>query len=552
MSYLNLKTWLVPKPRAKSNDGTQSIKACCSSPAHHLPPEILSEIFLIHKTRSTARYRWRTEALSWTKATQICRHWRKVALNCAELWSTIKVLEPGITEVLLSRSKGAPLTVHLRNLNTDDHTKLLRPVLRQMHRIRSLELDGLLQVALLSSATSRAPILENLVFTAANTYYSCGLPAKFITGGAPRLKHLTIERMNIRQLTLLPLGGSLTHLELRRARTSLDMRKLLPLPLMDLLDSLEKLPLLQHLHISDSLPAEDDSQLPTLSASSRPPISLQALESLQFEEEHITTLTTLLPFVRIPEQTSIELSFRDEVQIMRAINRFVPTLIASWTSENPHKVEEFEVEEKTCWGDDEGSDLSFFFCFNEIFVPSKPRHCVKLSFKKPTSTMRRFIDAFHKHLNFSSLIYFRIRSRNLFTFDDWKHFGQMFENVKAIHFGCVYPSAPMINLFDVMRDSTGRVLYKESKPPPGPIVCPSPLPFPALCALEFDSTHFDQRDMRTVYDDVLSHRLGHALQFRPEGQRVTIVDVRRCKRFDCSDMNFLQRYLPDMKLFWEN
>lgn len=95
------------------------------SPVGRLPPEILSEIFL------TQAAKLRDERLSsllsdqynfaharfytWMNVSQVCHHWRTVALGCAKLWAWI-AFEPRLPEdfyqLLLERARDSiPLTV---------------------------------------------------------------------------------------------------------------------------------------------------------------------------------------------------------------------------------------------------------------------------------------------------------------------------------------------------------------------------------------------------------------------------------------------------------
>ncbi|TEB31505.1 hypothetical protein FA13DRAFT_1583633, partial [Coprinellus micaceus] len=81
-------------------------------PAASLPSEILSPIFLLcqsmerHPIGSLAK-----ETLRWIYLTHVCRHWRDAAIGCATLWSYLAFSKPEFTEVMLQRSRTAPLTV---------------------------------------------------------------------------------------------------------------------------------------------------------------------------------------------------------------------------------------------------------------------------------------------------------------------------------------------------------------------------------------------------------------------------------------------------------
>ncbi|KAI0722185.1 hypothetical protein C8T65DRAFT_628522 [Cerioporus squamosus] len=98
-----------------------------------LPAHIISLIFLEHATTFYQRrlayyYGVRGEYIgdsthkdlySWTTVAQVCRHWRQVALNCAQLWTVIVLDErvsPQFTQLLLDRSRGLPINVVLHSI----------------------------------------------------------------------------------------------------------------------------------------------------------------------------------------------------------------------------------------------------------------------------------------------------------------------------------------------------------------------------------------------------------------------------------------------------
>ncbi|KAM5534906.1 hypothetical protein V8D89_011461 [Ganoderma adspersum] len=95
-----------------------------------LPPEVLMLVFLevtgsFHNRLLESWYVDRDEYMGeashkplyrWIRVVQVCKHWRKVALDCAELW-TILVLDerihPRLYKTILERSCGLPLTLIL-------------------------------------------------------------------------------------------------------------------------------------------------------------------------------------------------------------------------------------------------------------------------------------------------------------------------------------------------------------------------------------------------------------------------------------------------------
>ena len=88
------------------------------SPISKLPDEILLSIFLMNLTPC----RHFSTCLEWQKrtirfASQVCRHWRAVALNYAILWTSIMDFDKDSfewTQELLGRSKQMPLNIGCR------------------------------------------------------------------------------------------------------------------------------------------------------------------------------------------------------------------------------------------------------------------------------------------------------------------------------------------------------------------------------------------------------------------------------------------------------
>lgn len=106
-------------------------------PIYGLPPEIVAHIFMLLDARmredSTSFYKW-------INATQVCSHWRAIALQSAKLWSHI-VVPPSLrwTTELLKRAGDCLLTI------VDTHLPLsgaksasLRLIMEQLPRVVEL------------------------------------------------------------------------------------------------------------------------------------------------------------------------------------------------------------------------------------------------------------------------------------------------------------------------------------------------------------------------------------------------------------------------------
>ena len=90
---------------------------------NNLPTETLSEILLATAYKAK-RGTWTQGPLDWLGVTQVCRHWRAVALGCPLLWSELDFrCDPAFTDLMISRAGTAPLAILLglsrRNPNLD-------------------------------------------------------------------------------------------------------------------------------------------------------------------------------------------------------------------------------------------------------------------------------------------------------------------------------------------------------------------------------------------------------------------------------------------------
>lgn len=124
------------------------------SPSTALPPEILSEIFMlaagIHAKGAAAADSNIPTMRDLVRPSHVCKQWRSIALGCPTLWSFIDLRHPPewVAE-LLARSKGAPLYVFVTGRKGKSYKSLdakkwvketLGMVLMSLERIRDLKL----------------------------------------------------------------------------------------------------------------------------------------------------------------------------------------------------------------------------------------------------------------------------------------------------------------------------------------------------------------------------------------------------------------------------
>ncbi|KIK66072.1 hypothetical protein GYMLUDRAFT_957049 [Collybiopsis luxurians FD-317 M1] len=145
----------------------QSCKTTLSSllsPIHYLPNEILLQIFLLH-TRRDILYAVLPSALS---IASVCSRWRKLAISCADIWSSFDVgffaleeTDPQLEarlDMFLERSRDRPLDLHIM-YPKPEHI-LFPKLVKHSNRWRHLTLEGEIDLDLQISL----PSLETLTF----------------------------------------------------------------------------------------------------------------------------------------------------------------------------------------------------------------------------------------------------------------------------------------------------------------------------------------------------------------------------------------------------
>ncbi|KAF5333634.1 hypothetical protein D9611_002787 [Ephemerocybe angulata] len=267
-----------------------------------LPNEILSSIFLsLFLMDTTDLDKPLYTRVSWLRATFVCRHWRFVALGCAALWTTPPLDKPELAETMVSRSQGAPLSIHYKERASrwaGSQTLILDRFLPHLDRLRSVKLEGVLGykeldfLSLLSHWTDATlPVLESLHLSNSILCDDNPLPVRILQGGAPQLRHLTLLHCGI-TWDQAPLFPSITRLSLEgspKNPSNNSQRPTVP----KLVDSLRHLPHLQHLDLVYCLPLATTA--PRIA-----PARLTALRSLKLWDT-ATTFESFFHVVQVPK-----------------------------------------------------------------------------------------------------------------------------------------------------------------------------------------------------------------------------------------------------------
>ncbi|KAI0322285.1 hypothetical protein OF83DRAFT_855473 [Amylostereum chailletii] len=174
------------------------------SPISSLPPEILAYVFQIHMENPRWYYHRsgsHNPPLEWIVVTQVCRHWRQVALSQPRLWTLIPfTFGPKWTERFFERAKHAPIRLHQTLGGTVDPSSQFDFILNHLHHTEELVLSGSvpsIQDAL-QTLTSGAPYLECFqIAPSPLPVPSLPLPARLFANNAPKLRRLTLHGFTI-------------------------------------------------------------------------------------------------------------------------------------------------------------------------------------------------------------------------------------------------------------------------------------------------------------------------------------------------------------------
>ncbi|KAG6824723.1 hypothetical protein H0H92_006019 [Tricholoma furcatifolium] len=230
-----------------------------------LPDELLERIFMWNMSLQR-----KDKYMRYIRVAFVCSSWRRIALHCSALWSFIRPeqidTEGLVANILLPRSKNAPLHVKASlTPNLTSNQAILR-VLEEFHRIRELSFScrnmefyphsSLGEI--IPRLTYPAPALEKFVFHAYFFNGDCHLPPNLFDNHAPKLTTLKLRFCAIRPDW--PLLAGLTTLKL----TSCDLSIELSITLLKATPNLTKLSLGDVCRSDSTQPPADRVILPHL------------------------------------------------------------------------------------------------------------------------------------------------------------------------------------------------------------------------------------------------------------------------------------------------
>jgi hypothetical protein len=198
---------LAKRTRGLSSSQASPLVDTSPPPFTTLPPELLLSIFT-HLAAIPGTFQRRFAF------TYVCRRWRTLALQTSSLWTYLFIDHtPGMVHwntVMLSRSGEALLHVEFKLRR--GHQSLILQVLAQVHRFRSLCVDGLVwddeewDPIVLGRVLAEAPHLENLDYRLG--HYRNFFPLRTVISAAQSLRKLSLcgvpDQLQVEALPELP------------------------------------------------------------------------------------------------------------------------------------------------------------------------------------------------------------------------------------------------------------------------------------------------------------------------------------------------------------
>ncbi|KAJ3526209.1 hypothetical protein NMY22_g10257 [Coprinellus aureogranulatus] len=399
---------------------------------NQLPAEILSSIFLLvlYHHREKVLYHGENEGARWIRVTHVCRHWRQVALGCPTLWAELSFANTALTEVMLSRSRNAPLTVECFSKGGREVEDILRPLLSQSERFRVFWLglpsgvEAFNIDAILSNWLGPGPLLESLKLISHQRDCTIEFPPRLGSHDAPALKSLTLINCNIRSWGSLPLPHGMTDLyldppfdrELSRnnARPSWNQ----------FLASFASMPSLNRLTLKHCLP---DGRLERAGTTdTRIPVQLTHLRDLTFVDS-TPSMVSCFASVWIPRVNGVRVCLTD-IQDKEAIYELMDNLNESVNLKSRRTLTFLQL----CDESDTASGTAFY-CSLESRPPSKDsRLDMSLICYNSDLNTSDILPAVKKHMDLSQLSSLWLDGEIHLTTDDFKTTFTNLQHLKTI------------------------------------------------------------------------------------------------------------------------
>ncbi|KAI0041219.1 hypothetical protein FA95DRAFT_1565581 [Auriscalpium vulgare] len=270
-------------------------------PSHRLPTELLSHIFSLCVVNTNAW--WDMRPLGWVTVTQVCRHWRAVALEYSSLWADNLTFERGERWFceMLRRANRLPLCI---DTSSDIITEAaLALVKANLASTRELRLGDIMMATIdlppssrLLSEENPAPLLDTLLIHGNDEDRE--VPSLSLLGScAPNLRQVHVTASYVELPWTSSLLKNLTVLNIYRFANSPFQQTD---KMNDVFSALQRMPLLELLRIVDFLPVAD-------AAKSGDTITLPHLTKFELGGP-MAPCTTLLRGIVAPNCTVVRIS----------------------------------------------------------------------------------------------------------------------------------------------------------------------------------------------------------------------------------------------------
>ncbi|KAJ3520054.1 hypothetical protein NMY22_g12917 [Coprinellus aureogranulatus] len=468
------------------------------SPPNMLPVEILSEIFMVHRARATEEFDSQDRrSCSWMRVTHVCYYWRCIATACAELWSNLLFVTPELTQFMLALSKNTPLSLKLRCMSSQVTETLCDILFTQIHRLRSVEVRGILDPPVLAKLTSEIPALEELILQPDVNYRDPqDLPCDFLDKSAPLLKHLRLLDLVMPDYDMLAWFPSLTHLYLGYPS-------------------------------SQNLPRPTgQSLLNALRATQSAGSPLQKMEL----QDVVHPVCGLLNSIRIPDETTLDFRFLNSFENLQHLHQFLATVAIAWKGGSRMSVRSLLLQDFTLLSSEY---VAFEFTF---YRPPQPNHRSKddefdfrvSSLREPGHiSLAPLLSSFTERLWNYTLPWGMCLYTNPFcSIDQWITLSGALRQLLLI----VLHATPA-DAVDAFLQALG-ARNRTS--------CPT---FPSFAAIQLSWVEADDptRNMG------ITHSLAEALKSRPKSHRIRRLVIGNCSTtFSSEKLAFLRTEVPDL------
>lgn len=307
-------------------------------PISKLPVESLVRIFCVLRDMDV-----RSRSHRWLLVTHVCRDWRLVALDAAQLWTHIYSLNEDCVQTFLARSKKAPLDICYpqqkgKNNRLDAVTTMLLSESSRFHRVEFSH-SGTAHAFLVHHFPDGAPLLSDLtlkffsilifgVHASTTTAVLTDIVPRICDHGVPALRRLHLERWPVASLASLSslINPSLRALVIKQPHTRYPTTTwahvLMGLPLLEELNVTCVFP---QLALGAALPVNELMPLVRLPHLS----SLELLGDNTFDQlsllKHIAASSDVHITVATMAQARREIPFECYTDVLRTLNqKFAP------------------------------------------------------------------------------------------------------------------------------------------------------------------------------------------------------------------------------------